>query len=264
MRRYAIILIAGQSRRFVQGDKCLALIRGKPIVLYSLEVFQRSGIFDHFIFVYRDETQREVLENHLRNHFPPEILSKILWILGGKERMFSVFNALKVIRERLSPEAFVFIHDGARPMLSIGNILAIDALLSLECGVVLAHRVTDTVAWIVAGEGDFLPRENVEIFENTPPVTQLLSDSCGKAQRRYLDRDKLWSLETPQAFYFPKIFVDYQRALGANRCLTDDSSLFSGTINFLENKSLNLKITSLRDLEFFEKFLTPSENGEIK
>ncbi|MDR2812825.1 MAG: 2-C-methyl-D-erythritol 4-phosphate cytidylyltransferase [Puniceicoccales bacterium] len=227
MRRYAIILIAGQSQRFGTGDKCLSLIHGKPVALYAFETFRRTNIFDRYFFVYRDDLQKQALEKFFQNYYPAAVLSPITWVPGGEERVFSVYHALQVIYKQFSMEAFVFIHDGARPLITPDNIHALNASLSLERGVVLAHRVTDTIM-----------------------ATDAPGDST-KNQRHYLEREKLWALETPQAFYFPTIFEDY-KTVGHP---TDDSSLFSGTIKILENKNLNLKITAPRDLELVQSKL---------
>ncbi|MDR2806985.1 MAG: 2-C-methyl-D-erythritol 4-phosphate cytidylyltransferase [Puniceicoccales bacterium] len=261
MQRYAIILVAGTSQRFGQGDKCLALIHGKPIALYAFEALCRSEIFDHYFFVHRSEAQRKVLETFLEKYFSPQILAQVSWVMGGADRMHSVGNALQWIRERLRLEAFIFIHDGARPMLSIKNILGMNALLSEEWGIVLGHRITDTILSVdINGDHSLLSldaREKASVLEHYPPDDLLKVDVVSKEGRKYPNRDQLWALETPQAFYLPKIFEDYCRALHSKQRFTDDSSLFSGAVKIFENCGLNPKVTFLRDLAFLEKFLAP-------
>jgi 2-C-methyl-D-erythritol 4-phosphate cytidylyltransferase len=241
MQHYAIILMAGQSQRFGMGDKCLAPVRGQPIVCYSLEAFRKAGIFDHYLMVYANESQKNFLENFLKKQYSAEELAKISWITGGPERMFSVFNALKFIHGQLHGDSFVFIHDGARPLISAENILHIDALLSAKWGVVLGHRVVDTIITIPS-------ENNSQMAHPTHTITSA-------EQRSYPQRNKLWALETPQAYYFPKIFKDYDAAIHLGQHFTDDSSIFSGTIKILENHSPNLKITFPQDLEFLSKMI---------
>ncbi|MDR2200926.1 MAG: 2-C-methyl-D-erythritol 4-phosphate cytidylyltransferase [Puniceicoccales bacterium] len=236
MERYAIFLCAGRSQRFGEGDKCLALIRGKPILSYAFEAFVRTGIFDRYIFVHRDNTQKNILEKYFQDRILGNILSRVRWVLGGENRTNSVFNGLQLIREQLSSDAFVFIHDGARPLISSQNILRINGALSKECGVILAHRTTDTI--LLATAKDHVP---------FPPIADKIVFS--KEQRQYCDRGKLWAIETPQAFYFPEIFKDYEQAHALQRSFSDDSSLFSGEIRILESKDFNPKITFVEDLE---------------
>jgi 2-C-methyl-D-erythritol 4-phosphate cytidylyltransferase len=236
MRRYAIILIAGQSQRFGKGDKCLSSVHGKPIAFYSFETFRRTNIFDHYFFVHRDDPQKQALEKFFQNYYPAEVLLPITWIPGGSERMFSVHHALQVIHGQFSPEAFVFIHDGARPLTTRGNIYELNDSLSVERGVVLAHRVTDTIM--------------------TTDVSSGSNDTIVGDRRQYLKRSTLWALETPQVFYFPAIFKAYEAAILAQSHGTDDSSLFSGPIKILENRNSNLKITTLQDLKLVQSRLS--------
>jgi 2-C-methyl-D-erythritol 4-phosphate cytidylyltransferase len=235
MQRYAIILFAGQSQRFGKGDKCLVRVCGNPIAFYSFETFRRADIFGHYFFVHRDDSQKQVLENFFKDRYPPEVLSQITWILGGEERMFSVHGALQVIHKQFSEEAFVFIHDGARPTITVENIHNLNASLSMEQGAVLAHRATDTIMAVDMAE---------DIDEK---------DITTRNQRRYLERTKLWVIETPQAFYFSQLFKDYCTALWSKRWFTDDSSVFSGTIKLIKNHSRNLKITYPQDIDLFEQ-----------
>jgi 2-C-methyl-D-erythritol 4-phosphate cytidylyltransferase len=246
MQRYAIILMAGQSRRFGRSDKCLVSVRGQPLVFYALEAFCQAKNFDRYLLVYRDESQKNFFENFVKKNYSAVELAKIVWVAGGPERMFSVFNALEFVHERLRADAFIFIHDGARPMLTAAQILAIDALLSPKCGVTLGHRATDTIIAATAGNDPEIDCKN-PITTAQPPFT------ISAQQRQYLRRDTLWVLETPQAFYFPAIFRDYGAAIHSQQHFNDDSSDFSGTIKILENNRPNLKITSPQDLELLLK-----------
>jgi 2-C-methyl-D-erythritol 4-phosphate cytidylyltransferase len=250
MERYAIILMAGRSRRFGGEDKCLAAIDSRPIVSYSFEAFHGTEIFDRYFFVHRDAAQRESLEKFFKNFYSAETLSRVAWIPGGQERALSVYGALKAIHEQFSTEAFVFIHDGARPLIRAEHILRMNALLSWEWGIVLGHRATDTMVSITPKSGNTAAKNSDSQWGKDPGQNPLSVEVAEMAQRHYPIREMLWVLETPQAFYFPAIFEDYKAAIRSGRHLTDDSSVFSGTIKFLKNDDLNLKITTSRDLEF--------------
>ncbi|MDR0590417.1 MAG: 2-C-methyl-D-erythritol 4-phosphate cytidylyltransferase [Puniceicoccales bacterium] len=248
MQRYATILMAGRSRRFGGGDKCLTSLRGQPIAFYALEAFRKAENFDRYLLVYRDESQKKLFENFVKKKYSAGELAKIVWVTGGPERMFSVFNALEFVHKQLRADAYIFIHDGARPMITAEQILAIDALLSPERGVVLGHRATDTIIAATAESDPETDRKN-PITTAHPPLT------ISAQRRQYLWRDALWVLETPQAFYFPAIFKDYGAAIHSRRHFTDDSSIFSGAIKILENSRVNLKITAKEDLELLSKII---------
>ncbi|MDR0740381.1 MAG: 2-C-methyl-D-erythritol 4-phosphate cytidylyltransferase [Puniceicoccales bacterium] len=265
MQRYAIILMAGRSRRFGGEDKCLATVDSKPIVSYSFEAFRKTKIFDRYFFVYRDATQRERLETFFKNHYLAETLSHIVWVSGGQERALSVYAALEAIHEQFSTEAFIFIHDGARPLVTAEHILGMNALLSPKWGIVLGHRSTDTMVTIVP-KSDNATVKNSDSRGTKDPVQNMLPivEATEMTQRHYPIREMLWSLETPQTFYFPAIFEDYKAAIHLGRHPTDDSSVFSGTIKFFENNNLNLKITTAQDLEFLRAVFNISDSIQIQ
>ncbi|MDR3317464.1 MAG: 2-C-methyl-D-erythritol 4-phosphate cytidylyltransferase [Puniceicoccales bacterium] len=251
MQRYAILLMGGRSQRFMQGDKCLTPIDGKPAFYYAFESFRKTRIFDHYIFVHRNESQKNILEKFLNNHYSPETLASIIWVLGGEERIFSVYNALQAIDKQLPAEAFVFIHDGARPMITVENIVKINKLVSIKWGVVLGHRLVDTTIAIETSHNSYIKNET-SLMEDNEANRSSMVYIVEKAQRQYPQRDKLWALETPQAFYFPPLLTDYKAAIRSQRPFTDDSSISSGPIKILENSTWNLKITSPHDLEFIQ------------
>ena len=232
MPRYAIILIAGSGQRWGSGDKCLLSIREVPIAIYSLEAFILSGLFERYFFVYRDDEQKIQLQAYIQKHFP-KYIEIISWISGGKTRYESVFHALQHIAAHAEHESYVFIHDGARPLLNVKNLHQLNQALSTETGATLAHRVTDTT---------------LEVAENT-------------TQRKYLQRDHLWAIETPQAFYFPRLFEDYQRIMAQHaQNYTDDTSLYSGPLKLIENRHLNPKLTYACDLALINYLLSQQKN----
>jgi molybdenum cofactor cytidylyltransferase len=55
MRCFAILMAAGFSRRFGNGNKLLAPFRGKPFARHTLELVCGMGCFEKVFFVYNDE-----------------------------------------------------------------------------------------------------------------------------------------------------------------------------------------------------------------
>ena len=104
----AILLCAGRSTRFSAGaqNKTLSFFKGKPLFMYSIEVFKECGI-DKVIIVIRKE-EREDFEKFTST------LGNIEFVIGGRRRQDSVANALK----HLYDDEKVLIHDGARPMIT--------------------------------------------------------------------------------------------------------------------------------------------------
>ena len=146
-------------------------------------------------------------------------------VLGGASRSESVRNALAV-----APDAeIVVIHDAARPFATEELVRAcIEAVQAGADGAIAAAPVTDTI------------KE---------------ADNTGRVVRT-LDRDVLWSIQTPQAFRAEILrdALDSERIADA----TDDASLveaLGGDVRIVESSARNFKITWPEDLERAEALL---------
>ena len=107
----AIVLAAGKGKRMkTEVRKQYLMLAGKPILYYSLNVFQRSDIIDEIVLVVGDGEIDYCREQFVEKYGFTKV-SKI--VTGGAERYHSVWNALKETREK----GYVFIHDGARPFV---------------------------------------------------------------------------------------------------------------------------------------------------
>ncbi len=104
----AILLCAGKSTRFSGGleNKTLYRVNGKPLFLYSLEVFESWGV-SKVVLVVRKHDLKVFKEFTVQ-------FNNIEICFGGERRQDSVMHALSMIPN----EDRVLIHDGARPQLS--------------------------------------------------------------------------------------------------------------------------------------------------
>ena len=234
----AILLAAGNSTRMGRHveDKILAPIAGKPVVLYSLQAFVRSGAVDEIVMVYRDEPQRSLLANVIDGE-PLGVVS-LRWTQGGVERQDSVWNALEDIREQIGN---VYIHDCARPLIRVATLTALQKALSGNKAVCLAHRLSDT------------------ILKATPEAT-----SSHKGRLEKLDRDRLWAMETPQVFERRLITEAYRKVRLDGRKVTDDASaaIWAGhEVTLVENPHPNIKLTVPEDLAYAEFLLKAKGPG---
>ena len=106
----AIVLAAGNSSRMLDQDKIFISILGKPLLYYSLKVFEESPIIDSIVLVM---SQKNI---HLTKALVKEYQFKKVQVicLGGSSRFQSVKNGLSYIDEA----QWVFVHDAARPCIS--------------------------------------------------------------------------------------------------------------------------------------------------
>lgn len=224
-RTAAILLAAGSSRRMdgAVSDKILAPLGGKPVFSYSAATFYRSGVVDTFIVTYRDQAQMVELSAYVPTptHF----------VRGGRNRQDSVAAALAELPDDVK---YVFIHDCARPLVRVEQLVALHKIVRDEDAVVLAHRVTDTI-----------------------------KEHHGKGRLHNLERKRLWAMETPQVFSRNLICRAYARVADRELEITDDAAaveLLKHPVALLENSHPNPKLTTPSDLAYLEFLLSQPES----
>lgn len=162
----AVVLAAGRGNRMgTKVHKQYLLLAGKPVVCYSLQVFQRSELIDEIILVTGEGEEGYCRENFVEKYGITKV-SRIL--AGGKERFHSVWNGLQETKE----DGFVFIHDAARPFVDEEMLARLYETVRVHKACVAGMPVKDTIK---VADSDC----NVEA---TP------------------DRSTLWMVQTPQVF----------------------------------------------------------------
>ena len=216
-KNVAIILAAGKGIRLGgETEKAFVPLLGKPMLAWTLTVFEAMARIDEIIVVVppgRERTYREeVLEAHA--------ISKAVLVSGGRERQDSLLNGFARIEGGCSS---VVIHDGARPMITADIVgQAMDAAEEHGAAVV-AVPAKDTVK-IGTAEG---------MVKHTP------------------DRNRLWLAQTPQAYAYPVIREALYAAQRDGVQSTDDSALverIGKPVALVTGSYENIKVTTPEDL----------------
>ncbi|HQH72246.1 MAG TPA: 2-C-methyl-D-erythritol 4-phosphate cytidylyltransferase [bacterium] len=212
----AIVLTAGRSTRMGGGEnKVLSPLGNRPVLAYSLGIFQQCPAVTHVMVVGRQE-EREVLESTARACCPK---AAGLFAPGAAERFDSVRNGLEAC-QAFSPGA-VLIHDSARPFLQERYIVSSLAALEKHPGAVVGVPLKDTLK------------------ETRPDATVI----------RTHERSRYWLSQTPQTFRYPEILRAY-RAYTPPPYPTDDGAVLEwagGTVAMVEGSYLNIKLTAPED-----------------
>lgn len=224
-KNVAVVLCAGRGTRMnSEVQKQYLLIKGKPVVYYSLIAFEKCPFIDEIVLV----TGKEEIEYCRHEIIEKYNLKKVKSIVaGGKERYHSVFEGLKAI----GCCDYVYIHDGARPFID-------QELLQRACDSVRIHKacvvgmpVKDTIK--ISGQDGFA--------DHTP------------------DRSKLWMVQTPQVFQYSLVYQAYDKIMKFPGIqVTDDAMVVEqmgqAKIKLVEGSYKNIKITTPEDLEIAEIF----------
>lgn len=226
-RTAAILLAAGSSRRMAGAvpDKVLAPLAGKPAFAHTAATFVRSGAVDFFVVTYRDQQQMVEL-----SAYAP---TPTIFVRGGAERQDSVAAALAELPDDVG---YVFIHDCARPLVRVEQLVALHKIVRREDAVVLAHRVTDTI-----------------------------KEHRGEGRLRTLDRQHLWAMETPQVFSRELLCRAYAAVAKRKLAITDDAAaveLLKHPVALLENPHPNPKLTTPADLAWLEFLLARADGAD--
>ena len=218
----AIIVAAGKSERMGAGtDKAFLSLGNKPVVAWSLLAFERCPDVDRIVLVVRKEQQ--VAAKAVARMFG---ISKLIAIVpGGNKRQESVQAGLAACDVDTRQ---VVVHDGARPCVTPDVISEVVKLAKRVGAATVGRRMTDTVKRVEKGTA-----------------------VAGTA-----NREKLWAVQTPQAFQF-SVLANAYKALGKNE-VTDDCQaveLAGGTVRIYENRAPNFKITTVEDLQIASALL---------
>lgn len=220
----AIIPAAGQGTRMGKGiNKQFLLLRGKPVLVHTLEIFQQCDAVEELIVVAaagEEEYCRELV-NRFR-------FSKVIdVVMGGKERQDSVARGLARVSSKCS---LVVVHDGARPLLLPVQLNEVISAGEETGAAVLAVPVKDTV----------------KIVNEDLLVTKTL------------ERKKIWAVQTPQVFRYEIIMDGFARAFDDCFYATDDAAIaerYGYPVKVVRGSYENIKITTPDDLELAELLL---------
>ena len=242
-RNIAIVLSAGRgSRMHTQTPKQYLDLCGRPVIAWSLGAFEAFDGVDDVILVSSPE-DTEYCRSEIVEAYG---LSKVRRVIpGGAERYLSVWEGLKEAKrirdqgqEGPADGGYLFVHDGARPLVDSAILERTLADAGKYCACVAAMPVKDTIK--VADEEGFAAQ--------TP------------------DRRLLWQIQTPQVFSFALVYEAYRKLIeeGITQ-VTDDAMVVEREtevrVKLTEGSWKNLKITTPEDLEIARLFLRQENNS---
>ena len=228
----AIVLAAGQGKRMNSKiQKQYLLLKGKPVLYYSLKAMEESFIDEVVLVVGAGE--EEYVKQEIVQPGGFHKVKKI--VTGGKERYHSVANGIRTVSEDTD---YLYIHDGARPFLEKEILERARTCVHQYKACVVGMHVKDTIK--IADDNGF--------GTLTP------------------DRSRVWMIQTPQVFDFSLIKTCYEKLTAQEEELikqgikiTDDAMVvetFSAVpVKFTEGSYKNIKITTPEDMKIAELFL---------
>jgi len=114
----SIILAAGMSTRF-QGNKLLYKVKGRPLVVHTIEKFVAADMEKIIVVLGRDAKD---FYNAIADNLSEEDLSKLLFAFNPNYRTGGMSSSIKVGMRAILPNENVIIHPGDVPFTKVESI----------------------------------------------------------------------------------------------------------------------------------------------
>lgn len=254
-----VVVAAGVGKRFgSQMPKQYTHIGGQTVLQHSIAALSKVQQLNNCYLVISEE---DTIAKTLGFSMPIE------WVIGGKERMNSVFNAVQTIWQQyqnpLSDKAFsdkdshhaydnhwVLIHDAARPCVNPSDIEKLITQTMQQFSQQSHQQSQQERAQESAGGLLAVPVRDT--------VKQIIHAQDQVLSQKTLDRSQLWLAQTPQIFPLATLYDYLTQAIEQTIAFTDEASLFEhfGKQPLLvEGSHSNIKLTFPEDLQFAQVYL---------
>ncbi len=219
-----ILAAAGCGSRMALGfNKIFLSIDEKPVISYSLEMFESIDEIENIIIVTAREDVSMV--NDIVSEFGYRKVKNV--ICGGATRQESVLNGLIAMP---ADTDIVLIHDAARPLITESVILQLIETAESEGAATCGVYAVDTLKTV---------DENLNVSKT-------------------LDRSKVIEIQTPQAFKKDLIIKAHKEAVASGYKGTDDCSLLEHlgiNVKVVIGERCNIKLTTPEDFIIISSFL---------
>ena len=237
----AVIIAGGSGNRMGQDiPKQFINVYDKPVIIYTLEGFQRHPMVDAIEVVCIDGWH-DVLWAYARQFN----IDKLKWVVyGGKSGQESIRNGVYNLEGKANDGDIIIIHDGIRPLVD-DTVLTDVIMKALEFG----NGVTS------------LPY-NEQIF--------VVNDDDETTTRKYIPRGTLRRVSTPQAYEFKVLDSRYHEAFEKEIGIYGSSYTntmmveLGETLHFAAGSDKNIKLTTKDDLEMFKGYLKMDKDTWLK
>jgi 2-C-methyl-D-erythritol 4-phosphate cytidylyltransferase len=225
------LIIAGGSGKRMRLDipKQFVNIYDKPVIIYTLEGFQNHPQIDAIEVVCIDGWH-----DVLRAYAKQFNISKLQYIVpGGETCQESIRNGVYNLEKKCAEDDIVIVHDGIRPLVD-------------------KEVLTDVIIKC---------KEYGNAVTSMPYNEQIFVIDDEKSTVKYIPRETLRRVATPQAYRFGKLLWAYKKAFAEGIGINGSSYTNTMMVELGERLFLaagsdkNIKLTTKDDLEMFKAYL---------
>lgn len=240
-KNIAIIVAGGSGSRMGQDiPKQFINVLDRPVLIYTLESFQRHELIDA-ILVVCIKGWEAVVDAYAKQFN----IDKLRWIVpGGSTVQESIRNGVEYLNTEVAPNDIIIIHDGIRPLID-------------------SDVLTDVIR---------MCREKGNAVTSMPYNEQIFVVSADdpESTTAFIPRETIRRVSTPQAYRYADLRDAYRQAFakgvgisGSNYTNTMMVEL-GKTLYFAKGSDRNIKLTTKADLELFKAYLESDEDEWLK
>lgn len=237
----AIIIAGGSGSRMGQDiPKQFINVYDKPVLIYTLESFQRHPMIDAIEVVCIDGW-----ENVVWAYAKQFSIDKLKWITkGGNSGQESIRNGVYNLEDKCSADDIIIIHDGIRPLVEPSVLTDV---------INKAQKYGNAVTSMPYNEQIFVVSKDDETTTT-----------------EFIPREILRRVSTPQAYRFDLLDEKYKEAFSKEIGIygshyTNTMMVELGvTLHFAAGSDKNIKLTTKDDLEMFKGYLARDKEQWLK
>ena len=239
MSTIAILIAGGSGSRMGQDiPKQFINVYDKPVLLYTLEGFQKHPMIDAIEVVCLDGWH-----DILRAYAKQFGITKLQWIVsGGSTGQESIRNGVYHLEGIAKPDDIIIIHDGIRPL--VDETVLTDVIRK-------AQQYGNAVTAMPYNEQIFVADDEISTV-------------------KYIPRETLRRVSTPQAYRYEKLLWAYKKAFSEGIGISGSSYTNTMMVElgerlfFAAGSDKNIKLTSKDDLELFKAYLKSEKDNWLK
>lgn len=233
----AIIIAGGVGSRMNQQiPKQFINIYDKPILIYTLENFEKNPLIEAIEVVCISGWI-----NVLKAYAKQFNITKLKWIVeGGQTGQESIRNGVYNLEGKCSPDDTIIIHDGIRPM--VDEAVLNDVIL-------ICNKYGNAVTSLPYNEQIFVIDDEI-------------------STTKYIPRETLRRVSTPQAYKFEKLIWAYRKAFKEEIGIFGSSYTNTMMVElgeklyFATGSEKNIKLTTPDDIYLFKAMLALKEKRD--
>lgn len=233
-RNVVIVLAGGRSSRNMQNiPNQFISVLGKPVIIYTLEAYQRHPAIDD-IYIVCGKDWEGILDAYTKQYR----IDKLRGILpAGETGIRSVYNGIEGIRDRYEPGDVIIFQESTRPLVNEEMISKLLNACARKGSAVTCKPMSEYLQFE-------LSEDNIE--------TSLHS--------RYLDRNRLVMVESPEAYRLGTILEAFKTAdekghKYVETCFAMFIHNLGYELQFYQGSHYNIKVVRQEDIAILSALL---------